>query len=45
MVVHDPALVEHVSAFPPDQRPDEVAKILAVGVRGIAAMGLTASVA
>lgn len=45
MDVHDPALVEHVGAFPPEQRPDEVAKILAVGVRGIAAMGLTASVA
>jgi hypothetical protein len=45
LAVDDAALAEHLTAVPPDARQGEVAKVLAVGVRGLATMGMTASVA
>lgn len=45
LTVDDAALAEHLSARSPDGWPDEVARVLAVGVRGLATMGMTASVA
>lgn len=43
--VVDRAIAEHLGALAPGQRPAEVHRILAVGVRGLATMGMTASVA
>ena len=45
VTIDDAVLAEHLRALAPDERPSEVARVLTVGVRGLATMGMTASVA
>jgi hypothetical protein len=44
LVVNDEILAEYLRPFPEHQRPGEIAKILAVGVRGMTTMGAGATV-